>query len=658
MTSICTYLYYGGKRCCDDEKQGLPYKGLGKKCEIFLLDSTLNTLDGLKREIMKELDVNPQSHDITITYRAPHEVLSHHVTYRHVLIKGNKHVQIMFDKMRSTPQVKAIELYIRVKPLMEVGGEEGQKKTLEGEGGKELQLKLPDVRYTTCINNTIAIKSAPYKVQDMKQKSIVMDWDEYYKLLPKLMTALKDSNPTTKVEWKIVNSPIRGNAFFRRVFWAFGPSIEGFKHCRPVISIDAIVLYGKCQAWLLIAMAVDAENEVFPLAFAIVEGESCASWSWFLYCIRLYVTQRQGICLISSQHKGIISALSNPHFCWRPDNMFHRFCLRHIASNFNERFHDKHLMEMIMKAGHANQLWKFNAIMEAIRNYNSDAGKSLDEIPLEMWTLAYDGGRRYGVMTTHLPACLDVLLKGAQNLPITAMVQSIFIKLAQYFNNRRTKIQAQLKEGQLFSKYAINKFDRYVEKSKRHTVTIFDREHGTFQIWISMNPGIVNRGNDSQVRTGFGFASRGDRSQAVKLDERTCSCGKWQIFKIPCSHVIASCHAVLLNGHQFIDPCYRLAEQLACYKPQFNSIPNVPYRREAKLPKLYTNPSMARQQSCLKPPPLRNEMDYRKNQPPKRGVCHQEECNHRKRPNVNLTASSCDSSTQVIASNKLSLTVF
>ena len=168
MTSICTYLYYGGEPCCDDEKQGLLYKGPGKKCEIIQLNSSLNTLDGLKREIMKELDVNPQSHDITITYRAPHEVLSHHVTYRRVLIKGNKHVQIMFDKMKSTLEVKNIELYISVKPRMEFGGEEGQKKTLEGEGGKELQSIIPDDRYTTCINNTIAIKSAPYKVQDRK----------------------------------------------------------------------------------------------------------------------------------------------------------------------------------------------------------------------------------------------------------------------------------------------------------------------------------------------------------------------------------------------------------------------------------------------------------------------------------------------------------
>ena len=47
---------------------------------------------------------------------------------------------------------------------MEVGGEGRQKKSLESEGGKELQLILPNDRYTTCINNTTAIKFAPYKV--------------------------------------------------------------------------------------------------------------------------------------------------------------------------------------------------------------------------------------------------------------------------------------------------------------------------------------------------------------------------------------------------------------------------------------------------------------------------------------------------------------
>ena len=32
---------------------------------------------------------------------------------------------------------------------------------------------------------------------------------------------------------------------FHRVFWTFHPSIEGFKHCQPTLSIDVTHLYEK-----------------------------------------------------------------------------------------------------------------------------------------------------------------------------------------------------------------------------------------------------------------------------------------------------------------------------------------------------------------------------------------------------------------------------
>ena len=36
-----------------------------------------------------------------------------------------------------------------------------------------------------------------------------------------------------------------GDTILRYVFWAFAPCIEGFRHCKPVISIDGTHLYGK-----------------------------------------------------------------------------------------------------------------------------------------------------------------------------------------------------------------------------------------------------------------------------------------------------------------------------------------------------------------------------------------------------------------------------
>ena len=61
---------------------------------------------------------------------------------------------------------------------------------------------------------------------------------------------------------------------FGRVSWAFTPSIEGFKHCCPVMSIDATHLYGKYKGKMIIAMGTDGNNQILPFAFAIVEEEN------------------------------------------------------------------------------------------------------------------------------------------------------------------------------------------------------------------------------------------------------------------------------------------------------------------------------------------------------------------------------------------------
>ena len=45
----------------------------------------------------------------------------------------------MFDRINSTSQLKAAELYVSVEPRIEVGGEDVQQTTLEGGDGEEFQ---------------------------------------------------------------------------------------------------------------------------------------------------------------------------------------------------------------------------------------------------------------------------------------------------------------------------------------------------------------------------------------------------------------------------------------------------------------------------------------------------------------------------------------
>ena len=98
------------------------------------------------------------------------------------------------------------------------------------------------------------------------------------------------------------------------VFWSFGPCISGFKYWKPVISIDGTHLYGKYQGKLLVTMATDANNKVFPFAFAIVDCESGSSWRWFLQCLREmigHVIPDKGICIIFDRHLGIKNTIAN-----------------------------------------------------------------------------------------------------------------------------------------------------------------------------------------------------------------------------------------------------------------------------------------------------------------------------------------------------------
>ena len=181
---------------------------------------------------------------------------------------------------------------------------------------------------------------------------------------------------------------------FQCVFWSFKPSIEGFEHYRPVMSIDGTHLYGKYKCTLFIAMGCDKNNKLFPLTFSITKGENIDSWAWFLACIRNRVTQWTGIYVISDRHPGIMAVMSNPHLGWVAPSVYHRICMRHLPSNFMTWFKDKLLKNLVCRAALASIEHKFNKHMTTIRIINYEAQQWLEAIPFQLWALSHDGGSK------------------------------------------------------------------------------------------------------------------------------------------------------------------------------------------------------------------------------------------------------------------------
>jgi hypothetical protein len=61
-----------------------------------------------------------------------------------------------------------------------------------------------------------------------------------------------------------------GRPIFFRAFWWFPQCVKAFRHYRLVFYIDGTFLIGKYKGILLIAISVDANNKLVPLAFALV----------------------------------------------------------------------------------------------------------------------------------------------------------------------------------------------------------------------------------------------------------------------------------------------------------------------------------------------------------------------------------------------------
>ncbi|XP_027905666.1 uncharacterized protein LOC114165204 [Vigna unguiculata] len=113
-----------------------------------------------------------------------------------------------------------------------------------------------------------------------KEKAITMeygDWDQSYNEVPRWLLAAQQTNLGTI--FQLSGPPVNIDAedgsstyIMKRCFWAFGPCIEGFKYCKPVVQVDGTFLTGRYHATLLTAIAQDGNRNIFPLAFAIVEA--------------------------------------------------------------------------------------------------------------------------------------------------------------------------------------------------------------------------------------------------------------------------------------------------------------------------------------------------------------------------------------------------
>ncbi|XP_070028877.1 uncharacterized protein [Nicotiana sylvestris] len=238
-------------------------------------------------------------------------------------------------------------------------------------------------------------------------------------------------------------------------------AIDGFSHCRPVISIDRTHAYGKYDIKLLIAVAVDANGQIFPLAFAVCANESTETWTLFLNHLKEHVVkQPSGICLISDRHSGILSSVENL-LAWKEPYAYHRYSVRHFKANFQKAHPNKYLHDLMWMAATDHQQHQFRRHMYSIRQEDEAAYCWLMRRHPEKWTLHADGGRRWGILTINLSESFNGLLKSARGFPVTAMVRMSFKQMAERFIERSAVATELMERGVEFMLVPMQRFEKY-----------------------------------------------------------------------------------------------------------------------------------------------------------------------------------------------------
>nr|POE70073.1 hypothetical protein CFP56_60979 [Quercus suber] len=106
------YIYFDGEAYIND-LHGLSYRGPNQKQALIEVKHGIH-MRKLKRKIMSTLALDKDSHDITIVFRAPQQMVGTQVFYNSIPLQCDNDVDIMWGVIKRAPQFIGSDLYVTI----------------------------------------------------------------------------------------------------------------------------------------------------------------------------------------------------------------------------------------------------------------------------------------------------------------------------------------------------------------------------------------------------------------------------------------------------------------------------------------------------------------------------------------------------------------
>lgn len=130
-------------------------------------------------------------------------------------------------------------------------------------------------------------QSSLYKMKKFIIGKFFDGHDKSYAQIPAYFKVICEINPELKARYSFVKTEsIARKLLFKSIFISFTAMWKGFMEgYKPLICIDKTRLKRNYGGVLLSAVVLDGNNEIFPLAYAVISVENKATWSYFLWNI-------------------------------------------------------------------------------------------------------------------------------------------------------------------------------------------------------------------------------------------------------------------------------------------------------------------------------------------------------------------------------------
>ncbi|KAL4295177.1 hypothetical protein GQ457_12G023610 [Hibiscus cannabinus] len=264
------------------------------------------------------------------------------------------------------------------------------------------------------------------RARELAKEEINGNYKYEFKRLFDYANALRRADTDGTIDLLVERPTPNHRPRFRRFYVCFSAMKRGFRECcRPFVSLDGCFLKGMLEGALLVAVGRDANNQMYPIAWALVESETKYSWGWFVENLRtdLHMMNGERFTIMSYMQKasGLIDAVSTVI-----PECEHRFCARHWFANWKKLHKNLELHKLFWSCSKATSEADFRKQAAAVGEVKGRALLDMLKKDPTHWSKAFFSTRSLcDSVDNNIAEAFNARLIGARHMSIISMFEEI-----------------------------------------------------------------------------------------------------------------------------------------------------------------------------------------------------------------------------------------